>query len=414
MISPAPTPDLTTKPVRDELAAVLASSSFSGSKRCSDFLEYVVKYSLSGELERLTERFLGAELFGRPIDYETATDSVVRVRATDVRRRLAQHYAEHGSKTGVVIELAPGGYLAEFHWIAEEAKAISAGSSLAAPEQFFSATNRPGSKIGKGLLIGVVTLVIAGIAATFFWHRPASPVSSALDRFWQPIVSNRNGVTVLFGDTSSYWPTPQTIKALKAGGETSGAMTGQLLRRSDVAATVGSIRAALSVISLLSRRGVHTQFRWPNETQPSDLVGANVVDIGAFNNRWTVNLNQNLRFSFAVVQRASKTTWMIRDSKNPNQNWSVTAIYPEPISEDFALITRIIDPNQNRVEISIGGLNMFGTQAAGEFLTNEASMASFARIAPKGWEKKNIQIVLATEVSEGRVIKPKIVATEVW
>ena len=106
--------------VCDEPAAVLAGSSFSGSKRCSDFLEYVVKYSLSGEFDRLTERFIGSELFGRPVDYETATDPVVRVRATDVRRRLAQHYGEHGSKTGVVIELTPGGYLAGFHWIAEK------------------------------------------------------------------------------------------------------------------------------------------------------------------------------------------------------------------------------------------------------------------------------------------------------
>lgn len=422
MISPVQTPNpiLTREQqasVRKELAAVLASRSFSGSRRCSDFLEYVVKHSLSGEFERLAERFLGSELFGRPVDYETATDSVVRVRAIDVRRRLAQHYAEHGSRAGVVIELAPGSYAAEFRWIAEEAKEtaepIPAGSSLAAPE-LAPATSGSRSKIGKGLLLGVAVLVISGIAATFYWRHPASPSSSALDRFWQPIVSNRHDVKVLFGDTSSYWPTPKTITALKARDENSGAVTGQVFRRRDVEATEGSIRAAISVISLLNRRGVKTQPRWPDETQSSDLVGANLVYIGAFNNRWAVNLNQNLRFSFVEVHAASKTSWMIRDRKNPNRNWSVTAIYPQPISEDFALITRIIDPDEDRVEISIGGINMFGTQAAGEFLTDEASMASFAHTAPKGWEKRNIQIVLAMGVAEGRVIKPKIVATEVW
>jgi hypothetical protein len=421
MISPAQIPDLTPKQrasIRDELAEILACNSFSGSKRCSDFLEYVVKYSLSGEYERLTERFLGAELFGRPVDYETATDSVVRVRATDVRRRLAQHYAEHSSNAGVAIKLAPGSYIAEFHWIVEKAEdvaeVIPAVSFVATPQQLSLITNRFGSRIGKEWLIGVVTLLIVGIAATLYWHHSPSASNSALNRFWQPIAGNRNDVMILFGNTVSYWPTRETIEAMKARGQTSGAMAGLLFKRSDDEATEGNIRAAFSITNLLDRIGVNTQLRWPKETQQSDLAGANVVYIGAFNNPWTMTLNQNLRFSFAVVNTSSQTTWMIRDNKDPKQNWSVSAIYPEPITDDFALITRIFDPNQNCVEVSIGGLNMFGTQAAGEFLTNEASMASFARTAPKGWEKKNIQIVLAMEVSEGRVVKPKIVATEVW
>src|ERR1700734_2679544 len=82
-----------TAAVLAELTAILASDSFSSSKRCRDFLDFVVKRALAGDFESLTERFLGAELFGRAIDYETATDSIVRVRATDVRRRLSQYYS---------------------------------------------------------------------------------------------------------------------------------------------------------------------------------------------------------------------------------------------------------------------------------------------------------------------------------
>jgi hypothetical protein len=67
-----------------ELAAILSSDSFSASKRCRDFLEFIVKHALTGDYESLTERFLGVELFGRAVDYETATDSIVRVRANDV------------------------------------------------------------------------------------------------------------------------------------------------------------------------------------------------------------------------------------------------------------------------------------------------------------------------------------------
>src|SRR6266581_3242487 len=106
--------------VMAELAAILASNSFSSSKRCEDFLEFVVKRALAGDYESLTERFLGVELFGRAVDYETATDSIVRVRANDVRRRLAQYYSGQRSAVAVRIDLNAGGYIPEFHWRTEE------------------------------------------------------------------------------------------------------------------------------------------------------------------------------------------------------------------------------------------------------------------------------------------------------
>src|SRR6202035_2009751 len=105
----------------------LASDVFSSSKRCRDFLELVVKRALAGDYESLTERFLGVELFGRAVDYETATDSIVRVRANDVRRRLGQYYSGKRSATPVRIDLIPGGYIPEFHWMLEDKADSSSG-----------------------------------------------------------------------------------------------------------------------------------------------------------------------------------------------------------------------------------------------------------------------------------------------
>jgi hypothetical protein len=102
--------------VRFELQRILASPLFQGSKRCHDFLQYIVTRTLEGELDGLSERFLGAELFGRRIDYDTKSDSIVRVRANDVRRRLTEYYADQHSTPKVLITLGAGGYVPEFHW----------------------------------------------------------------------------------------------------------------------------------------------------------------------------------------------------------------------------------------------------------------------------------------------------------
>ncbi|WP_146072027.1 hypothetical protein [Bryocella elongata] len=98
--------------------------------------------TLDGELNSLSERFLGAELFGRRIDYDTKSDSIVRVRANDVRRRLTEYYADQRSSPAVVINLCSGSYIPEFHWPQQEDSQQNEASSLASGSSS-SLTNAP-------------------------------------------------------------------------------------------------------------------------------------------------------------------------------------------------------------------------------------------------------------------------------
>jgi TolB-like protein/Tfp pilus assembly protein PilF len=102
--------------IRDHLKDVFASKAFAGSKRAQDFLELIVEHALAGRLDSLRERMIGAEMFGRSIDYDTANDAVVRVKATEVRRKLAQYYQESTTASLVRIELPSGSYVPKFHW----------------------------------------------------------------------------------------------------------------------------------------------------------------------------------------------------------------------------------------------------------------------------------------------------------
>ena len=116
--------------VRDHLKDVFASKAFAGSKRAQDFLQLIVEHALAGRLDSLRERMIGAEMFGRSIDYDTANDAVVRVKATEVRRKLAQFYQESTKPNLVRIELPSGSYVPKFHW---ESRGESPGDSLPEP-----------------------------------------------------------------------------------------------------------------------------------------------------------------------------------------------------------------------------------------------------------------------------------------
>jgi len=100
--------------VHHHLNAVLASHVFAGSKRTQDFLRLIVGHALHGEFDSLRERMIGAEMFGRPVGYDTGSDSVVRVKATEVRKKLAQFYTESKEKPPLRIELPSGSYVPRF------------------------------------------------------------------------------------------------------------------------------------------------------------------------------------------------------------------------------------------------------------------------------------------------------------
>ena len=102
--------------VRDHLKEITASQAFAGSKRAQDFLRLIVEHALAGRFDDLRERMIGAEMFGRPIDYDTANDAVVRVKATEVRKKLAQYYRELTKPPIVRIDIPSGTYVPKFHW----------------------------------------------------------------------------------------------------------------------------------------------------------------------------------------------------------------------------------------------------------------------------------------------------------
>lgn len=108
--------------IRSHLKEVLASKAFRGSRRCQEFLSYVIERALSGEFSEIKERMLGISIFDRDAGYDTNSDSIVRVTATDVRKRLLRYY-EAAPASALRIELPPGSYIPEFHFVAADSAA---------------------------------------------------------------------------------------------------------------------------------------------------------------------------------------------------------------------------------------------------------------------------------------------------
>ena len=99
--------------LRQHLKDIVEGPAFNGSHRSAQFLSYVVEQSIAGQFDSLKERLIGVELFGRNPSYDTGGDAIVRVTASDVRRRLLRHYDQNGLASKLRINLPSGSYVPE-------------------------------------------------------------------------------------------------------------------------------------------------------------------------------------------------------------------------------------------------------------------------------------------------------------
>ena len=145
--------------VRAEIGRLLESPSFRTSKRCREFLEYIVEHTMNGSSGALKERSLGVALFQLPQVFDTGQHTIVRVTANEVRKKLAQHYlAENGSSHGVRIDLLPGSYSVGFRWETPPVDAVPvsvAGADTQGEARIVSETAAAGT---QGTQIGDETL----------------------------------------------------------------------------------------------------------------------------------------------------------------------------------------------------------------------------------------------------------------
>ena len=138
-----------------------------------------------------------------------------------------------------------------------------------------------------------------------------------------------------------------------------------------------------------------------------------MVLIGAFNNDWTTRLTGALRYTFAG---SPASVVFIEDAKAPDRrDWAVDMSTPfDKLTNDYAIVTRARNPLTGRIVVVAAGLTIYGTLAAGEFLTTPQLMSQLVRNAPRGWDGMNLQVVLSTPLIKGSPGSPGIAAVHYW
>jgi hypothetical protein len=178
----------------------------------------------------------------------------------------------------------------------------------------------------------------------------------------------------------------------------------------DYGVAVGDVYAAIQLSALLGRMGKQSQVRIGNNYSFEDLRNFPAIVVGAFNNRWTMQMTSNLHFAF--VEENGKQ--MIREQGPLGRAWSPKVGPHGEVAEDFGVVTRLLNSETGQFVVAAAGLLANGTQAAGELVSSQKFLEDALRTAPPDWTRKNLQIVVQTTVTDSVPGPPQVVATYVW
>jgi len=408
-----------------ELDNILESRFFRNAGRCKQFLSYVVQYKLDGHSEPLKERTIGVEVFERPHDYATGDDPVVRVQAGEVRRRLEQYYQATPTESPIHIELPIGSYSPLFRESSTVTPSHTAPFYPTSPE---SEAHRPNRRSRLWAIAVICSVLAAGTGIAILALRHPASQGSAMDQFWKPVFATPQAVLICLAAPVVYRPTDALYKkyALTHPGtfQTEVDKTNNVLpldphqtilwsdlwNFSDYGVVRGDVYAAVAVSALLGKIGKPSQVRIGTNYSFEDLRNSPAVVVGAFNNRWTMHITSSLRFVF--IEQDGR--FMIREQTKGGQVWEQHIDKKGEVTDDTAIVTRLLDSKTGQFTITVAGIGQKGTQAAGEFVSNPEFLEQGLRSVPADWQKKNLEIVLQTTVTDTVPGPPRVVAAYSW
>jgi hypothetical protein len=99
---------------KDELQSVLASGIFNRAPNLAHVLTYVCDQYFDGAGAQIKEYNIAVEALGRPAGFDQKRDSIVRVEAHRLRKRLREYYEAEGAGHSVRIDIPSGQYAPQF------------------------------------------------------------------------------------------------------------------------------------------------------------------------------------------------------------------------------------------------------------------------------------------------------------
>jgi hypothetical protein len=454
---------------RSLVERVASSLELRRAARLRAFLLYVSDRALSHGATVIHEQEIGFAVFERPEVYDTSIDNIVRVNATELRKRLDHFFADEGRDEELILEIQRGSYTPTFRWrsLAKSAKTpaldnISTNNALResvvsdpppptaweAPaasgaglpvstraeglpaDEAAAAAERPSrvhvwQALCVLLLIGCVALawqVHSLILQGQPWTR--EPATRA---FWDEFFNGSNDTDILLADTSFALaedmmhrkiPLPDYLNYnYKRMAEDTALPE---VQRSDLArvlernnGSIADFQVGAQILALDKDRH-RFALRFARSYSPEAAKHHSLVLIGSRqSNPWVALFSDNMNFDLEYDSVGRRAYVVNRAPQAGEAKQYPAAEGADAVGRGYAVIGYMPDLSGKGRTLIIEGTDSQATGAAGDFITSEDSLLQLEKKFPVG-TVPYFEVLLRTSQLSGTPLHGEVIACRLY
>ncbi len=385
---------------RELARRIVASPIFARSERLSALLTYVCEMALEGHAAELNEQAIGQAVFGRSPGYDSSADGIVRTQASRLRQRLDLFFQQEGSEEPIEIVIPRGGYVPLFRPRANVAEAnpgmaVEPDGPLAPQKQPTPQAATPWSRGSHVQLPWLLCFVLAGtliLVSSLAWRRGVHNTVSG-HPLWGRMFKPDHPTLAVPGDSG--------LVLSYALGEHSLSLhdylAGEYRVHDEVVGNANLIGHESLIADFATRRytsivdldvavklGQFAQtarssleVKYARDLRPNDLKSGNVIVIGAREaNPWVELFEHNMNF---VLQDyyPGKVFSVLNKRPQPGEqsHWAMTE--NDPLHRVYGVVAFLPNLSGNGEALVIEGTSMAGTEAAWDFVSDDAELLPF-------------------------------------
>jgi hypothetical protein len=388
---------LIPKETLNHLEEVLHSRSFTSSPRCQEFLRFVVHELVEGRGGAIKERTIALEVFGKSARFDPGSDSLVRVKAREVRKRLAEFYESAPPDLPLRFELPLGSYLPVIRELAHRSDILQRTESIGSTspglperESIQVASVAAGTAFNRRramwLIGGAFGVCAAGSAVHLFRYQPSN-----LDLLWKPVFAKDSPLLIFI---------PLLPKVEGDGG----GFTDRV--------GMGTTAVVSQAAQYLTQTHHPYRLRFGADLTFSQLREQPSLLLGGFSSQWTIRMTHDLRFNLVDHAPNEKGAYVL-DNKT-GRRWGPVIAENGFADNDYSLLCRLFDASSGQVIFIAAGITTFGTESAASFLFSEELFASLLKGAPSDWQTKNFQVLIQTAIIGVTPSTPRVLDSYFW
>jgi hypothetical protein len=381
---------------------VAGSAQFRRSARLRDFLLYVGGQSLKDGCPEIHEQEIGAKVFGRTSSYDRSQDNIVRVNATELRKRIDLYFALEGAHETLVLEIPRGGYKPIFHRRQPRIEIESRLSpdvlhpTVVSPGDPVAAGRKGQSKVAHVLWASVSAALAITCFVLFQQDRAIRKVLNpwegrpAVAAFWGDFLRSHQQTDVVLPDDSVSVIEDITHQPVSLGDYLNRNYMREI-QSSDMSpdrkvdldqvfshnlVTFGGVRAAQQMLALIPAASL-PHLTLSRYYEADAIKRNNIILIGGKKaNPWVHLFDDQLNFSTDYDHGHGQAFVGNRNPKPGEQSAYMAPRDPNALF-GYSVIAYLPNPSRTGNAIILAGTDSDATDAAAEFLNSEESLERF-------------------------------------